>query len=168
MRQLPLNNALAVEGSYGSRSGDRTPMQWNSEKNYGFSGADTDKLYLPQDDASDAPTVLDQVNDKNSLLNKTKQLIEIRKSEKSLLPYADFEVLYAKKNKYPFIYTRTLDKSKSLIVLNPSKEPITVKIPLKEVESFNLLMGEGIKLLNKDGYTLVECEGRSYGIYQLN
>lgn len=53
MRYLPLPTK---EGGY-FRTGSRTPMQWDNSANKGFSTAAADKLYLPVDDAADAPTV---------------------------------------------------------------------------------------------------------------
>ena len=48
------------EGGY-IRTGCRTPMQWNDEKNHGFSESDTP--YLPTDGREGAPTVEAQEKD---------------------------------------------------------------------------------------------------------
>ncbi len=166
MRQLPLDDRLAVEGSYGTRSGNRTPMQWNTTKNFGFSDAESEELYLPVDSNKNAPTVKDYESEKNSLIHKTRQLIDLRKTERALHSDADFEVLYAKTDKYPLIYKRESGKEKILVVLNPSKYPVTVEIGLNS-EKFNKnLMGDGVKLSFKKGYTEVDCEGRSYGLFK--
>lgn len=47
-------NLVSKEGGF-SRTGSRTPMQWNSGKNLGFSASDTP--YLPVDTDENAPTV---------------------------------------------------------------------------------------------------------------
>ena len=62
MRQLG-QDWPQVEGAYKPRNGARTPMQWSSEKNLGFSSAAPEKLYLPVDPAGDAPTVAEQEKD---------------------------------------------------------------------------------------------------------
>ena len=63
MRQL--EDLPCVEGAYKPRAGARTPMQWSSDKNRGFSTADSSKLYLPVDSSPDAPTVENQQRDPN-------------------------------------------------------------------------------------------------------
>ena len=80
MRQLP-TSWPQVEGAYQPRNGARTPMQWSNDKNLGFSSGDADKLYLPVDPAPDAPNVLTQEKNPNSLLNKTRRLIALRHSD---------------------------------------------------------------------------------------
>ena len=59
MRQLP-NDWPQVEGAYQPRNGARTPMQWSTDKNLGFSTGDAANLYLPVDPAPDAPNVATQ------------------------------------------------------------------------------------------------------------
>ncbi len=103
------------EGGY-NRTGSRTPMQWKSGKNHGFSESDTP--YLPTDNRENAPTVENQEKDENSLLSFTKKLITLHKENSSLWAEADFYVIRAG---YPFIYERTDGKEKLLIAVNPSK-----------------------------------------------
>ena len=84
MKQLP-NNWPQVEGAYQPRNGARTPMQWNSGKNLGFSDGDAKNLYLPVDPSADAPNVAAQEKNPNSLLNKTRQLIALHHNEPALV-----------------------------------------------------------------------------------
>ncbi|HTP10515.1 MAG TPA: maltose alpha-D-glucosyltransferase [Anaerolineae bacterium] len=57
------------------RDGVRTPMQWNDQKNAGFSTAD--RLYAP---LADTPVnVAQQRSDPNSLLNRLRHMIAVRK-----------------------------------------------------------------------------------------
>ncbi len=99
MRDLPTK-----EGGY-TRTGTRTPMQWNRGKNLGFSDAEAEKLYLPVDPAPDAPTVESQENDPDSLLSTVRSLIALRRSEKELQADGSFEVLCDEKDR-PFVYKR--------------------------------------------------------------
>ena len=71
----------------GDRNGVRTPMQWNPDRNAGFSTANPQKLYLPVniDPAYhyEAINVESQLENPNSLLNWTKGLIALRKKYKA-------------------------------------------------------------------------------------
>jgi glycosidase len=57
-----------IEGSR-NRSGSRTPMQWDSNINAGFSTAPADKIYIHLDPDPNRPTVAAEDKDPNSLLN---------------------------------------------------------------------------------------------------
>ena len=168
MRQLDMIGELAVEGSYGSRKGNRTPMQWDaSKKNMGFSDAPSDEIYIAMDPAADAPTVSAQINDKTSLLSQTKKLIDLRVNEKALAAYAAFEVLYAEENAYPLVYNRSLENEEILVVLNPSKEAKNITIDYK-YDKAKLLAGSGVALKRKGTSLSVSCSGKSYGIYKIS
>ncbi|MDN5871919.1 MAG: maltose alpha-D-glucosyltransferase, partial [Nitrococcus sp.] len=71
----------------GDRNGVRTPMQWSSDRNAGFSRADPQGLYLPpiMDPiyGYEAVNVEAQSRDPSSLLNWTKRLIAVRKAHKA-------------------------------------------------------------------------------------
>ncbi|RIK99858.1 MAG: maltose alpha-D-glucosyltransferase [Proteobacteria bacterium] len=68
----------------GDRNGVRTPMQWSSDRNGGFSRADPARLYAPMimDPVYgyEAVNVEAQARSLSSLLNATKRLIAVRKS----------------------------------------------------------------------------------------
>jgi maltose alpha-D-glucosyltransferase/alpha-amylase len=68
----------------GDRDGVRTPMQWTSDRNGGFSRADPQRLYLPpiQDPiyGFEAVNVEAQTRDMSSLLNWTRRMLAIRRS----------------------------------------------------------------------------------------
>ena len=51
----------SVEGGYG-RTGSRSPMQWDSTNNAGFSSAPSQKLYIPIDPDPDRPTAEAQLS----------------------------------------------------------------------------------------------------------
>lgn len=108
------------EGGY-SRTGTRTPMQWDNSINHGFSSAAPDRLYLPVDMSPEAVTVESQLKDPDSLLNTLKKVIAIRHENEDLQSDGDFEVVYAKKNSYPFIFKR----GRFLIAVNPTDKEQT-------------------------------------------
>ena len=78
LRRLP-----SKEGGYG-RTGSRTPMQWNSKENAGFSTAPKEQLYLPLDPSRKKPTVEAQDSDPNSLLNHVRRLAALRQNHPAL------------------------------------------------------------------------------------
>ena len=71
----------------GDRDGVRTPMQWSSDRNGGFSRADPQRLYLPpiQDPiyGFEAVNVESQSREPSSLLSWMRQLLAIRNSSKA-------------------------------------------------------------------------------------
>ena len=110
------------EGSY-TRTGSRTPMQWNGEKNHGFSESDTP--YLPTDERENAPTVEKSEGDENSILNFVKALIKLHRETPDLYAESPFEVLVAG---YPVVYRRG---NGILVAINPSSRAFEVDIPEK-------------------------------------
>jgi len=157
-----------VEGAYKPRAGGRTPMQWTGGKNRGFSTANLEKLYLPVDTASGAPNVADQEKDPNSLLNRVRKLIQLRKREKALIAYAEFVPVYAKENTYPFIYARAYEDEMILVILNPAAREGKAKFSLKPiVSSYELLAGTEMEIENDGVEYQVIAPARSYAIYKL-
>jgi maltose alpha-D-glucosyltransferase/alpha-amylase len=110
------------EGGY-TRTGSRTPMQWNTGKNLGFSEGCEDSLYLPVDSAPDAPTVETQEKDPESLLNTVRALIALRHQEEDLQADAELQILCAEKGK-PFVYRR----GSLVVAVNPSTKEQTADI----------------------------------------
>lgn len=123
-----------------NRTGARTPMQWNNEKNHGFSESDTP--YLPTDERKNAPTVEEQLKDGNSVLNFTKKLISIHKENNALWADGEFKVIRAG---YPFIYERIADDNKILVAINPSDYEYTCDIP----EISKILLSQNSEIVNE-------------------
>ena len=111
------------EGGY-SRTGSRTPMQWDGSKNLGFSKGDAADLYLPVDPAPDAPTVSGQENDPDSLLNTVKALLALRHREKDLQADAEFSQLQTRIGQ-PFVYRR----GDLVLAINPDGSEKTCTLP---------------------------------------
>jgi maltose alpha-D-glucosyltransferase/alpha-amylase len=112
MRYLDLPSK---EGGY-FRTGTRTPMQWGRGKNLGFSAAESSALYLPVDGAAGAPTVESEEEDPASLLNTLRAVLRFRQSRDELHADPNLEILYAEKQKLPFVYKR----GKLVMAVNPS------------------------------------------------
>ena len=116
-----VENLLSVEGGY-ARTGSRSPMQWNSGLNKGFSNAPAEKLYIKTDDSDKAPDAEDQLKDKDSLTNEIIRLIRLRKEHSALQNNAAIEFIDVHKNSYPLVYVRSSADERMLVVINPSAE----------------------------------------------
>jgi maltose alpha-D-glucosyltransferase/alpha-amylase len=142
------------EGGY-TRTGSRTPMQWSAGENKGFSQASADKCYLPSDAASDAPTVEEQAQKEDSLLNTVKALLRLRHAEPDLQAKPNLQICYAGKEE-PFIYRR----GSCVVAVNPREKPVAV--PFKEA-------GTAIFALGQCSLENGECrmEGQSFGVWKI-
>ncbi len=154
MRYLPLPTK---EGGY-TRTGSRTPMQWNTGKNLGFSNAGAEHLYLPVDPSPDAPTVEAQTAEKNSLLNVVKALIKLRHAESDLRSAPNLEILYAKKECFPFVYKR----GSFVMAVNPSGGAVKVAIPVATQSKPIFAIGE-CSLANRE----VSMGAQSFGVWRI-
>ncbi|HZD49120.1 MAG TPA: maltose alpha-D-glucosyltransferase, partial [Silvibacterium sp.] len=120
----------------GDRNGVRTPMQWNSEKNAGFSLASPEKLYSPV--ISDpvygymAVNVEEQRENPSSLLQWTRNMIGLRK----LFPVfgrGTFRIL-SSTNRKVLAYLRQYGRQTVLCVANISRSAQPVLLDLNEYE----------------------------------
>ena len=167
MKQLPVSWPQ-VEGAYRPRNGARTPMQWSADKNLGFSTAPSNKLYLPVDTAQNAPNVASQEKDSNSLLNKTRKLIELRHQEPALANYAEFVPLFAEKNTYPFVYARANNKNVVLVMLNPSGKEAKATFKVNcQFSKTELLAGDSFEIKHNDTNVSITMPRQSYAIVKL-
>jgi Glycosidases len=166
MRQL--SDMPQIEGAYKPRAGARTPMQWTSGTNHGFSSADFSKLYLPVDTSSDAPNVETEQNDPASLINRVKKLISLKHTEPALASYAEFVPLYAKENTYPFVYARASGNDVLLVIINPAEKAATAEFQLNvPYNKVQLLVGQKMNINKKDMTVSVDAPGISYAVYKL-
>ena len=109
----------SVEGGYG-RTGSRSPMQWDSSLNAGFSTAPADKLYIPLDPSPDRPTAEAQLKDTASLRSEVKRLIAVRQAHKALQSLGDIEFICNGAPGTPLAYIRSFEGEKILAVINPA------------------------------------------------
>jgi glycosidase len=119
---------VSKEGGY-SRTGARTPMQWDNSPNLGFSTGSTEQLYLPVDSSTDAPTVAAQEKDPDALLTQVRELVRLRAEHPALNATGNFTPLYAEPKRYPFVYARDLDGQTIIVALNPSEKSARAEFP---------------------------------------
>lgn len=115
----------SVEGGYG-RTGSRSPMQWDTSENAGFSSAPSDRLYIPIDPSEDRPDAASQMKDEASLRSEVKRLIAVRQSHKALNNLGDIEFILNGAKEKPLAYTRSFDGEKIFVIINPSDESCNV------------------------------------------
>ena len=118
------------EGGY-TRTGTRTPMQWDSSKNMGFSTADSKDLYLPTDsrkEAADYENVAAQIDNPDSLYSFVKKLIGLRKMTEEFLDDTNLRFVYVGERAFAY------ERGDILILVNPDEN--SAKISLKELTNW--------------------------------
>lgn len=109
-----------------SRDNGRTPFQWDSTMNAGFT---TGKPWIEVAPNYKTINAAAQENDPNSCLNFFRRLIKLRKDNIPILVYGKYTLLDAA-NKKVYAYTRESREQKMLILLNFSATVAPVQVPL--------------------------------------
>jgi len=126
------------------RDGLRTPMQWNNEKNAGFSKAGTGNLYAPvindEDYGFQKLNVQEQQQDPESLLNQIRHLIAVRK-EYPVFGLGDFR-WYDVENKSVAAYFREGKDDSFLVLNNLSNKEQKIVLPPDQTGYKNVLNGK--------------------------
>ncbi|OQA56254.1 MAG: Trehalose synthase/amylase TreS [Candidatus Omnitrophica bacterium ADurb.Bin277] len=117
----------------GDRNGVRTPMQWNRDRNAGFSSADPTMLYAPVITdplyGYQAVNVEAQSQTQSSFLNWTKRMIKVRKSLRAF-GRGSLEFLESE-NPRVLAYIRAYEDEILLIVNNLSRYVQPVELDLR-------------------------------------
>ncbi|WP_068783488.1 glycoside hydrolase family 13 protein [Paenibacillus phocaensis] len=110
--------------NYKSRDNARTPMQWDASKNAGFTNGEPWIEVNPNYLSINAAT---QVTDKNSIFAYYQKLIRLRKQHE-IIVYGSYELLLPESEEL-FVYTRTLDNQKLLVMCNFTDQIVDFAIP---------------------------------------
>ena len=113
------------------RDGERTPMQWDTSKDAGFSTADHTWLPIPPSAAEYDVAV--ESKDPHSILSFYKRLLELRQSEPALRNMREGSYVSLDRddpNVLAFLRKNPGNGDSVLVVLNMSGEPRTVKFDL--------------------------------------
>ena len=108
-----------------SRDNSRTPMQWDSSPNAGFTTAA--KPWLAVNPNYKDINARQELGDPNSIYNYFSKMAKFREKTPALV-YGDYEDLDPQNEKI-FAYTRTVAKDKYLVVLNFSEDSISYTLP---------------------------------------
>jgi maltose alpha-D-glucosyltransferase / alpha-amylase len=116
----------------GDRNGVRTPMQWSSDKNAGFSRTNPQRLYFPTiidpEYHYESVNVENQEHNQASLLWWMKHLIAVRKQSKAF-GRGTIEFLYPDNPKI-LAFLRSHQDEKILVVVNLSRHSQSVELDL--------------------------------------
>ena len=120
----------------GDRDGVRTPMQWNADRNAGFSTADPQQLYLPAilDPVYgyQALNVEAQMRSSSSLLHWTRKMLGVRRQH-PVFGMGDYHEL-GTSNPSVLAFVREFGDDRVLCVNNLSRFPQPVELDLRRFE----------------------------------
>lgn len=118
-----------------SRDNSRTPMQWNANKNAGFTCG---KPWIGVNENYKTINVEVEERDENSVLNFYKKLIKLKKSNEALI-YGVYDLIL-KEDENIFAYTRTLNNEKFLIMANLTGENAKYVYEKEKLNSKDLIL----------------------------
>ena len=156
-----VENLTSVEGGY-ARTGARSPMQWDSTANSGFSAAPSEKLYIPQDPAADRPTVIAQLAKPGSQLEQVRELIAVRQAHPALQNRSDIAFVSTGAPKQALAYERFCQEERLLVVLNPYRDAVSFPCEMKLCQT---VFHFGEEVSQAEG--IVSVPGVSAGIYRI-
>jgi maltose alpha-D-glucosyltransferase/alpha-amylase len=106
--------------------------------------------------------VATEENDPGSMLNFTRNLLKLRREHAALANAADFQPLYAKENKYPFVYLRLAGTERIIVAINPAERPCSAALGV-ETSPLRPLLVQGAAF--RDGR--LEMDPVSFGIFSV-
>ena len=144
--------------NFNSRENARTPMQWDSTKNGGFTEG---KPWKKVNDNHQTINVVAQNKDPKSILNHFRKMVKLRK-DNPVLVYGQYQILQESHSEI-YAYTRTLDEQQVLVLLNFSKKQATITLE-ETTNTGTLLINNYDRLDAKEGqitlqpYQAIICE----------
>jgi maltose alpha-D-glucosyltransferase/alpha-amylase len=140
----------------GDRDGVRTPMQWDSDRNGGFSETNPQRLYLPMilDPQYHYESVNVDLQSRNtsSLLWWMKRIIANRKKYKAF-SRGDMKFIQSENSKV-LAFTRTYEDQTMLIICNLSRFPQPVELELADYKGY-----VPVELLSRNRFPAVKDDG---------
>lgn len=118
-----------------SRDNSRTPMQWSSEANAGFT---TGKPWMGVNSNHVEINVKKQLADEESVLHFYKKMIALKKNNK-VFTYGVYDLLF-EEDPQLYVYTRTLGEEKVIVVTNLSSASAVCSVPGVEFKRDGMLL----------------------------
>lgn len=131
-----------------SRDNARTPMQWDDTKHAGFTSGTPWISVNPNYKEVNAKA---ETADPNSVFHYYKKLIALRK-QTPIMVYGKYEPLFEESEDW-FVYTRTLENEKLLVVCSFTDQETTFTVP-EEFAGADLLISNMENAYDKDTVTL--------------
>ena len=141
------------------RDNARTPLQWDSSVNAGFTNGEPWIKINPNYKEINVKSALE---DKNSIFYYYQKLIKLRK-EHDIIVYGDINLL-CRDDENIFAYTRSLDSGKLIVVLNFFEKEVEFNLPedIKYKEAELLISNYEITNHNLESIMLRPYEARVY------
>ena len=150
---MPYSSLKNKDGGY-IRTGSRTPMQWNSTKNAGFSTTDGE-TYLPINQNYKSVNVDAEADDADSLYNTVKKLVSLKREWASLFNTSTGLELVS--DAYPLIFKRSSCDAELVCIFNPSDKTFTLENPDGEVLiSNNVCVTENKLIMNAASFVWIK------------
>ena len=144
-----------------SRDNARTPMQWNSKPNAGFT---TGKPWLAVNPDYVQINAASQEHNPDSVYNYYRQLIVLRSQTPALI-YGKFKDIDPANGKV-FAYTRTQGDQRYLVVINFTEQPLNYSLP-EGIIINKLALDSGPGHTAKEGASRLDLQPWQASIYKL-
>ncbi len=142
-----------------ARDNSRTPMQWSTEENAGFSSGNP---WMKVNPNFKEINVKAQEQDETSILSFYKKMIALKKENK-VFTFGIYDLLL-EKDPQIYAYTRTDDNSQMLVISNLSTKPAVFKVKGMNLSSSQLVLNnyEVASQTEAEGIELKPYEARVY------
>ncbi|KZL90639.1 glycoside hydrolase family 13 protein [Clostridium magnum] len=144
-----------------SRDNSRTPMQWDETANSGFTSG---KPWIGVNPNYREINVAKQEKDPNSILNFYKKMISIKK-ENDIFTYGQYNLIL-ESDEQIYVYTRTLNKEKVVVICNLSSSQAVYKYDGIKLNYDGLMLSNYFVEAHDDmtSFTLRPYEARIYRV----
>jgi alpha-glucosidase len=144
------------------RDNSRTPMQWNSEENAGFT---TGKPWLKLNPNYKEINVEQAIADPNSIYDYYKNLIQLRK-ENNVLIYGSYDLIL-EDHQSVYAYTRTLDDEIAVIITNLFSEETSFTMPSSLRDQSKELLISNYEVTPEEGRNEIVLKPYEARVYKL-
>ncbi|WP_449538139.1 glycoside hydrolase family 13 protein [Ferdinandcohnia sp. Marseille-Q9671] len=144
-----------------SRDNSRTPMQWSDEANAGFT---TGTPWIGVNPNYVDINVEKQKQDQHSVLHFYKKMIELKKENK-VFTYGTYDLL-VEEDPQLFVYTRTMESDKVIVVANLSSEKAVCHLSEVEFKQEGLLLSN-YSVSTHDQLDKIELQPYEARVYRL-